>query len=148
MARTVTVTIADRGLVRRKPHTVKAIICKDLLHQLTPQERVAAVNNWDEVLVKGGTVSLTVPHWSSGLAYADPIRAVWPPVSEAWLHLLNREWREAHAPHATEYTCDFVPTWGYALRPDVSTRHQDYQQFAVLHYKDVCLQLVATLTKS
>jgi hypothetical protein len=122
------------------------------VEHLTGRERVHFVNELYRVLVPGGTCTVIVPHWASCRAYGD-FTHQWPPVSEFWFYYLSKEWRTGNAPHtdgahAPEgYTCHFEATWGYAMRQDLLSRNQEYQQFALGNYKEAAQDLVATLTK-
>lgn len=121
-------------------------------------ERVHFFNELYRVLVPGGKATLIFPHWCSNRYYGDPTHR--EPFSEMGFYYLKREWRlgdpaknlPGQAPHADAahnpngYACDFDATWGYAMRPDLSARNQEYQQFAMSNYKEACLDLHATLT--
>lgn len=122
------------------------------LEHLTAIQRCGFVNELYRILVPGGTCQIVVPHWASCRAYGDPTHQ-WPPVSEFWFYYLSKSWRAANAPHTETptlpggFACDFEATWGYSLRPDLAVRSQEYQQMAVQNYKEVCQDIVATLTK-
>lgn len=114
------------------------------VEHLTAPQRIEFMNELYRILVPGGACTLIVPHWSSCRAYGD-LTHQWPPVSEFWFYYLNPVWRAANAPHNDTYTCNFEVTWGYNMRPDLSVRNQEYQQFAMQNYKEACLDIVATL---
>lgn len=116
------------------------------IEHLTALQRVAFCNELYRILVDGGTCQIIVPHWSSCRAYGDMTHQ-WPPVSEFWFYYLDKNWRAQNAPHNDFYTCDFEVTWGYNLRPDLGTRNQEYQQFALANYKEVAQDLVANMKK-
>lgn len=122
------------------------------IEHLTAVERVAFCNELYRILVPGGTCQIITPHWNSNRAYGDPTHQ-WPPVAEMWFYYLSQTWRAANAPHTdvahwpAGFRCDFVATWGYSLRGDLGVRAQDWQQFAIANYKEVCQDMVATLTK-
>lgn len=122
------------------------------VEHLTAMERCAFVNELYRILVPGGTCQMIVPHWASNRAYGDPTHQ-WPPVAEMWFYYLNREWRMANAPHTDAahlpggFNCNLQATWGYSLRQDLLVRNQQYQQDAIQNYKEVCQDLIATLTK-
>jgi hypothetical protein len=114
-------------------------------------ERVHFVNELYRVLKMDGKATLIAPHWASCRAYGDPThRSV---VSEFWFYYLSDEWRAANAPHTDAqylpggFACNFLATWGYTMRGDLATRNQEYQQFAMQNYKEVCQDIVATLAK-
>lgn len=123
------------------------------LEHFTAMERVHFFNELYRVLKPGAKCLIITPHWSSCRAYGDPTHK-WPPVSEfAWFYL-SKQWRAGNAPHTDEanlaggFNCNFEVQWGYALSPEVQNRNQEYQQFAMANYKDVCHDMIATLTKA
>ena len=120
------------------------------IEHLNSAQRAAFCNELYRVLVPGGTCQVIVPHWASCRAYGDPTHQ-WPPVSEFWFYYLNRDWRTTQAPHTDiannpdGFSCNLEATWGYALRQDVLTRNQEFQQFAIANYKEVVQDMTATL---
>lgn len=122
------------------------------IEHLTAMERVGFWNELYRVLVPGGTCQIIVPHWASNRAYGDPTHQ-WPPVSEMAFYYIKKEWRLANAPHTDAqclpggFDCDFDATWGYNMRPDLITRNQEYQQFAMQNYKETCMDTICTVRK-
>lgn len=120
------------------------------IEHLTAVQRTAFVNELYRVLQPGAACSIIVPHWASSRSYGDPTHQ-WPPVSEFWFFYLSKEWRLLNAPHTDVsvwpegFSCDFEATWGYSLRPDLTNRNLEYQQFAIGNYKDACQDTIATL---
>jgi SAM-dependent methyltransferase len=133
-------------------NSVDEAFSSHFVEHLTGLERVLFVNELYRILKPGATCQIVVPHWASCRAYGDPTHQ-WPPVSEFWFYYLSKEWRAANAPHASiEYNpqgfnCNFEATWGYAMRPDLAIRNQEYQQFAMNNYKEVVTDTIATLKK-
>lgn len=118
-----------------------------LVEHLTPDERVHFVNELHRVMKKGAKCLIVTPHWASARAYGD-LTHVWPPVSEFWYPYLNAEWRGKNAPHNTTYTCDFdTPPGGYALREDLAVRNHEYQQYALVNFKEAAQDLAQTIIK-
>lgn len=116
------------------------------VEHLTAPQRVAFINELYRVLVPGGQCQIIVPHWASSRAYGD-LTHQWPPVSEFWFFYLNKEWRAANAPHSTyNPEVNFEAGWGYSMRADLQTRNQEYQQYAMANFKEVCQDLIATIT--
>lgn len=121
------------------------------VEHLTAEERCHFFNELDRVLAPGGKATIIVPHWASNRAYGDPTHQ-WPPVSEMAFYYLNRQWRDANAPHTDKkvwpkgYDCDLEATWGYGMHPELAPRNQEYQQFAMQHYKEACLDTHITIT--
>lgn len=122
------------------------------VEHLNQVERVHFCNELHRVLKTGSKCTVIVPHWGSCRAYGDPTHQ-WPPVSEFWFYYLSQKWRAANAPHTDAehwehgFACDFEVTWGYAINPNLSGRSQDFQQFALNHYREAALDTHATLTK-
>lgn len=122
------------------------------VEHLNAMERVGFWNELHRVLVPGGTCQIIVPHWASNRAYGDPTHQ-WPPVSEMAFYYINRDWRLQNAPHTDAkylkggFDCNLNATWGYAMRPDITVRNQEYQQFAMQNYKEVCQDTICTVKK-
>ncbi len=126
--------------------SVSEIHASHFVEHLTAEQRIDFCNEAWRILVPGGTCQIITPHWSSCRAYGD-LTHQWPPVSEFWFFYLNEEWRAKNAPHNDLYKCNFEATWGYAMRGDLGIRSQEYQQFAMANYKEVCEDIIATITK-
>lgn len=122
------------------------------IEHLTSTDRVQFYNELHRVMKKGAKATIIVPHWNSNRAYGDPTHQ-WPPVSEMAMYYLSKDWRNTQAPHTDKqwnpegYDCDFEATWGYSMHPQILTRAQDYQQYALAWYKEACQDLYITLTK-
>jgi SAM-dependent methyltransferase len=122
------------------------------VEHLTAVERVHFCNELYRVLKPGGKCTMIVPHWASCRAYGDPTHQ-WPPVSEFWFYYLMKKWRDENAPHTDiahwdqGFSCNFEVTWGYNVSPAIASRSQDFQQFAINHYREAALDTHATLTR-
>jgi SAM-dependent methyltransferase len=133
-------------------NSVEEAYTSHFVEHLTADERVTFVNELYRILKPGASCQIIVPHWASGRAYGDPTH-MWPPVSEWWFFYLSQEWRNGNAPHTDikfnpkGFNCNFVATWGYALRADLQTRNAEYQQNAIANWKEACTDTYATLTK-
>ena len=149
-----------------KDNSVDEIHSAHFLEHLTnfngKYERVHFFNEMYRVMKKGAKATLIVPHWCSTRYYGDPTHC--EPFSEMGFYYLARHCRiggkdfngnevSAQAPHTDKqwnkngYDCDFEAQWGYNLRQDIMTRNQEYQQNAMANYKEVCQDIIATLTK-
>jgi SAM-dependent methyltransferase len=132
--------------------TVDAAYTCHFVEHLTSVERIHFANELFRVLKVGGKCTLIVPHWGTSRAYGDPTHQ-WPPVGEFWFYYLDRKWRAENAPHTMVehwdygFTCDFETTWGYGLSPTITSRSQDFQQFAINYYREAIFDIHATLTK-
>ena len=108
-------------------------------------ERVAFFNDLYRVLKPNATATIIVPSWNAAGGYGHP--HFQEPLYEGGLFFLNKAWREVNAPEVTEYTCDFDPTWGYNMHPNLTARNQEYQQFALSNYCNAALDIMITLKK-
>ena len=136
-----------------KDESVEEAHASHFVEHLTAYQRAHFVNELYRVLIPGGKCTVIVPHWASCRAYGDPTHQ-WPPVSEFWFYYLSQKWRNENAPHTDikwnpqGFKCNFECTWGYALRPDLNTRNQEYQMFAMENYKEALQDTLATLIKA
>lgn len=138
-----------------KDNSVDEIYSAHFIEHLTNYEgkweRTHFFNEAHRVLKKGGKMTLIFPHWASNRYYGDPTHK--EPFSEMGFYYLAKDWRETQAPHSDKkwnkhgYNCDFEATWGYNLRQDLLSRNQEYQQNAILNYKEACQDIIATLIK-
>lgn len=114
-------------------------------------ERVHFFNELYRVMEKGAKCTLIFPHWASNRYYGDPTHK--EPFSEMGFYYLSREWRAGNASHTdigfnvNGYDCNFIATWGYALRQDLHTRNAEYQQYALANFKEAAQDIIATITK-
>lgn len=121
------------------------------VEHLSSSERIHFCNELYRVLKPGGKCAVIVPFWGSTRAYGDPTHQ-WPPVTEFWFYYLQQGWRSTEAPHtdvkhwAGGFNCDFECTWGYSLHPAIASRNQEFQQFALNHYRESATEIHATLT--
>jgi hypothetical protein len=133
-------------------NSVDEVNASHFIEHLTAVQRCFFMNELYRVLKPGATATIIVPHWASCRAYGDPTHQ-WPPVGEFFFYYLNKEWREGQTPHVDKknwpdgYDCNFNATWGYALNPAIASRSQEWQQFAINHYREAAHDIIATLTK-
>jgi len=133
--------------------SIEEIYCSHFLEHLTGGQRVAFMNELFRIMRPGAKATIITPHWASNRAYGD-FTHQWPPVSEMFFYYLSREWRQTQAPHTDKkwnpdgYSCDFAATWGYSMGQDLLVRNQDYQQFALMNYKEAAQDIFATLIKT
>lgn len=135
---------ADFAVWPFEDNSVDEAFCSHFIEHLTWPERVHFFNELYRVLKPGAACTLIWPYWCSSRFYGDPTHK--EPMSEMALLYLNKQWRDANAPHVG-YTCDFNPTWGYALHPELVSRPSDYQQNALAFWKEAAQDVHATLTK-
>lgn len=135
--------------------SIEEVHCSHFLEHLTnlgdKWERVHFFNELDRVLQKDGKATLIFPHWASNRYYGDPTHK--EPFSEMGFYYLSREWRLAQAPHTDAsvnpngYKCDLGAVWGYGINPNLNSRNNEYQQFAMAWYKEAINDIHATITK-
>jgi len=116
------------------------------IEHLSQKERCHFANELYRVLIPGGKATIIVPHWASCRAYGDPTH-IMPAVSEFWFYYLSKDWRLGNdtkvppmmpnAPHTDKqylewgFNCDFDAVWGYSMNMALTTRNQEYQNFAM-----------------
>jgi SAM-dependent methyltransferase len=128
-------------------NSVEEANCSHFIEHLTASERIHFVNELYRVLKPGARCSVVVPAWSSARAYGD-LTHQWPPVSEWWFFYLNKTWRDANAPHNTDYRCNFDCTWGYGMHQAIQARNQEYQQHALTFFKEAAQDIIAAFVKN
>lgn len=113
-------------------NSVEEVHCSHFLEHLTGGERVTFFNELYRVLAPGGRALMITPDWSHACAYGDPTHQ-WPPLSSWYALYLQKQWRDANAPHVG-YTCDFE--WVHAVSWDewLNTRNDEMKQFAMQRY--------------
>lgn len=129
-----------------KSNSVDEVNIINLIQFLIPAERISFFNELYRILKVGGKIQMITPHWCSARAYGD-LAFVYPPVSEAWIHHLNKEWREANAPWGKSYKCDFDVSGGYGMHQAICSRNTEYQQHAIMFWKEAAQDLITTLVK-
>ncbi len=144
-------------------NSVEEAHASHFLEHLEAKERWHFFNELYRVLKPGAKCAIVTPDWASQRAYGDMTHK-WPPVSGFFWLYLNRDWRmgnpnavppqAANAPHTdAQYVkgglnCHFGAQWGWTIDPRVSVRNQEYQQHAIDHFRDACMDMVCTLTKA
>ena len=124
---------------------VEEVHASHFVEHLNAAERCSLFNELFRVMKPGAKMTMIVPHWGSSRAYGDPTHQ-WPPVVEMFWYYLSKTWREANAPHVP-LTCDLAATWGYNVGAPWNSRNQETQMFAVNHYRNVAMDMVATVAK-
>jgi hypothetical protein len=133
-------------------NSVSEVHCSHVLEHFDAMERVHFLNELFRVMKPGAKATVITPHWSSCRAYGDCTHK-WPPVSEFLWYYLKKEWRMQQAPHTDQsnlkggYSCNFEVTWGYTLHPEIASRNQEYQQYAMNFLKEATPDMIATLVK-
>lgn len=133
-------------LLSLKENSIDEIQINYLIHYLIPDDRIWLTNRLYEILKSEGKATFTLPAWSSNRAYGD-LLLQWPPVTESWFPHLNAQWRKENNSYDNRYTCDFDFTIGYGMHPLIVSRNQEYQQHAIMFWKEASQELIATIIK-
>ena len=123
---------------------VEEIQCKDYLNCLTPQRRIAFLNEAYRVLKPQGVMAIAVPGRHSNRSMADP-SFIWPPVVEDYFYFANKEWREANGFSHYPFTCDFHWSYGFGLDDEWAPRNEEAQRFAIKFHTNVAHSMIVTL---
>ena len=109
------------------------------------RDLVAFANELGRILVSGGTALIIAPYYTSMRAWQDPthVRAI----SEASFLYWNKDWRTANKLDHYPITCDFDFHYAYALAPELTTRSQEYRDYAIKHLWNAVQDLHVTLTR-
>lgn len=125
-------------------NSVSEATCSHFLEHLTAMERAHFVNELYRVLIPGGKCDIATPHWLNDRAYGDPTHQ-WPPVTSFWFYYLDKGWRETQAPHTCDiFKCDFAISGGFTFMPDLAARNDEYRNFAMKHFANTAMDMVAT----
>ena len=141
--------------------SIDEVHCSHFYEHLDATERMRFMNElwrilkpgeWVNGQPTGGFARIIVPDWASCRAYGDPTHK-WPPCGIFMAYYWDRNWRASNAPHCDAqwlpggYNCHFEFVAGPALNPALSTRNQQYQQFAAENYKEAIHDLWFTVVK-
>ena len=85
--------------------SIEEVRCTHFLEHLPAASRVLFFNELHRIMKTGSQAVIIAPYFTDAAAYGDPTHE-WPPISEWTFMYLNKEWRNACAPHAP-YVCDF-----------------------------------------
>lgn len=125
--------------------TVSGAVSSHFLEHLTNPERIHFFNELYRVMIPGAQATMTVPYLKNTCAYGDPTHQ-WPPFSEWFVMYLNKEWRNANAPHVP-MTCDFDTQYGWTLDQAAVGRNVEYQQMGIQNYWNVGRDFQFTVTR-
>lgn len=146
-----------------KSGTVDEVYCSHTLEHFTQEERIHVMNELYRVLkpvaydsagkVIQGFATFITPAIFADRAYGDPTHK-WPAIGD-WFYLyLNQEWRDGNAPHADikynkkGYSCNFERTIAsYNTHPSIQNRNQEYQQNALIFWKEAAQDIIAQIVK-
>jgi ubiquinone/menaquinone biosynthesis C-methylase UbiE len=131
-----------------KDESVEEVFCGHVLEYLAVFDRAHFFNELERVLKPGGRATVITHHWSSGTAYADP-RVQWPPVSEQFYKNLDPKFREEIDSGLDKYfkTTKLTLSQSYRLVDWLATRNDEFKNFAISAYKEVCMDLIASINK-
>lgn len=128
------ITSADlaTGIAFYEDKSVKEIVVVGALEFVPGKYRGEFFDHCYRILTDDGTMSVTVPYWSTWRGYYD-FRFEWPPFCEQAFLVYNKEWRETNA-KGLELECDFDFDYGYAWTPETLNRSDDSRSFWSAHY--------------
>jgi SAM-dependent methyltransferase len=92
-----------------------------------------------------GFMNIVCPYYSSMRAWQDPTHQ--RAISEASFLYLNKEWRAANGLDHYAVSCDFDFSYGYVLSPELQTRNQEMQSFAIRNYVNAVSDIQVMLVK-
>ncbi len=114
-----------------------------LVHYLTPEDRIWLVNTVYKILKPNGKLIFKLPYWSASRYYGDLLVNPYP-VTESWFPHLSDQWRKDNNEAHEHYSCNFDFTWGYGMHPLIISRNLEYQQHALMFWKEAAQELIAT----
>ncbi len=158
----VDVVLDIRGKWPWKDSSVDEINMSHTLEHFTQEERCHVMNEMYRVLkpvqhengkAVTGISTITTPSPFSDRAYGDPTHK-WPAIGD-WFYLyLDKDWRDKNAPHTdikynkTGYSCDFERiSTGYNPHPLLGGRNQEYQQHALIFWKEAAQDVIVVIGK-
>jgi predicted SAM-dependent methyltransferase len=106
---------------------------------------IAFMNELGRVLLPGGTATIIAPYYTSMRAWQDPTHT--RAISEASFLYFNKEWRTREGLDHYPITCDFDFAYAYSLAPELTTRSQDYRDYAIKYLWNAVNDLHVTLTR-
>jgi hypothetical protein len=98
---------------------------------------------------KGGILRLASPHWSHGLAYADPT-VQWPPLTMEFFLCSNEAFRKQNAPYLEQLPVDFDVGWAGSYDnqdPWISMHADEVKSERMQHNINATREIIATMTK-
>lgn len=127
---------------------VDEINCSHFLEHIAGLDRPAFMDEVYRIMKVGAKAQFITPYYSSSRSVQD-FTHQWPPVCEGTYLYFNKGWREANKlTHGLyDVKSDFDFTYGYSMDSEVSSRNQEYQQFAIKHYINAAMDLFVTLVK-
>ena len=134
-----------KGLPWLEDNSVDEVRSSHFVEHLTGAERIPFFNELHRVMKPKATALIVTPNWSHSCAYGDPTHQ-WPPMSEWYPLYLNKQWRDANAPHAA-YTCDFDHVVAGSWDQSIESRNPETKSFMMRHYSNAFRDLIITLTK-
>lgn len=133
--------------------SVEEVHSSHFVEHLTQEERCHFFNELWRVMKPEAKATIITPHWSNARAYGDPTHK-WPAISE-WLYLyLNKQWRDANAPHSDAahlswgYSCNFeggCVTTVNTQHPELMGKNVEAQNYATRNFVNVNVDAYATL---
>lgn len=98
---------------------------------------------------KGGILRVASPHWSHGLAYADPT-VQWPPLTMEFFLCSNEAFRKQNAPYLEQLPVDFDVGWAGSYDNQdawISMHADEVKSERMQHNINATREIIATMTK-
>jgi predicted SAM-dependent methyltransferase len=123
--------------------SVETVYCSHFIEHVS--DFCAFMNELWRVMIPGGTATIIAPYYTSMRAWQDPTHK--RAISEASFLYANKDWRTANGLDHYPITCDWDFSYAYALAPELTTRSQEYRDYAIKHLWNAVQDLHVTLTR-
>lgn len=97
------------------------------------------------ILKPAGKMRVIAPYYASMRHMQDPTHV--RSIGEVTFLYFNKEWREKNGLGHYAVSCDFDFAYGYNMKQDFRSKHEDQKNYAVRHYWNVIDDIDVTLTK-
>lgn len=126
--------------------SVEEIQCSHFFEHIPAKLRRPFMEEIHRILKVGGKANFITPMGDRNFQDATH---EWPPVVPGSFLYYNQDWLKQNKLLHGEYvtTADFDFTYGYNLHPNVASRNQEYQQYALQFYHNAATDLYVTLIK-
>lgn len=127
-------------------NSVDEIWCSHFFEHLTGAERIRFMEECYRIMKDGAKMTIICPYYTSMRAIQDPTHQ-WPPVAESSFLYFNKQWMKDNKLEHYNINADFDFNYGYSMSPEIISKHQDVQAFAVKNYNNSVNDLQVSLTK-
>jgi SAM-dependent methyltransferase len=127
-------------------NSVDEIHCSHFFEHVPADRRFAFMDEVYRILKPGKRILIICPHGSGDRAAQDPTHA-WPPIVDGTFLYFNKAWREANGLDHYNVKCNFDAQVGHSYMPHWEGRSEDSKAFAAMHYRNVIMDIHASLVK-